>query len=119
MNKAWGREERRGWPSTLPTCTIAALVIAIASVVIIGFYRYLDVWTPLQRLYLAKYFLTSLRTQLGPNELKYQLLAIVTRKGSQLALDDDLILVRLVEVRVDDRGGFFFHQERHRIKAVG
>ena len=93
MNKVWGREESRGWPSTFPTRTIAALVIALASVVLIGCYRYVEVWTPLQRLYLADYFITSLSPELGPNELKYQLLAIVTRKGSQLALDDDLVPV--------------------------
>lgn len=94
MNKDWGREESRGWPSTLPTSTIAALAIAMASVILIACYRYLEVWTPLQRRYLPAYFVTSLSPELGPNELKYDLLTIATRKGSQLALDGDVVPVR-------------------------
>jgi type IV secretory pathway TraG/TraD family ATPase VirD4 len=93
MNKEWGREESRGWPSTLPTCTIVALVIALTSMILIAYYRYVEAWTPLQHLYLPSYFVTSLSPDLGPNKLKYDLLTIVTRNSSQFALDDDVVPV--------------------------
>src|SRR6185437_7324874 len=34
------------------------------------------------------------------------------------ALDDDLILIGLVKMRVDDRSRLLLHEERHRIQAI-
>ena len=94
MNPAWGRAETKGWPSSLPTKTISALVVALASVVLIASYRYVEVWTPLQRLNLPTYFLTSLMPKLGPKANYYQLLVVVNQKQSRLALDNDVLPVR-------------------------
>jgi len=94
MNPEWGRAETKGWPSSLPTKTISALVAALASVVLIAFYRYFEVWTPLQRFNLPPYILTSLMPKLGPTVNYYQLLALVNGKQSRLALDDDVVQVK-------------------------
>jgi hypothetical protein len=106
MNQVWGRAESRGWPSSRPLYTITALVIGLASVFVIGYYRYIKVWTPFERLYLAPYLRSGLVARLGAKAGRYQLL--INRKGGRLALDDEVVPVRTVcrgeHVRPDQRG---------------
>ena len=92
MNQQWGREESAGdWPSDRSVWTIAAFFVALASVGLIGAYRYAREWTPLQKRYLSAYLATdagALR-----KDGRYTLLMAETRKGTELALDEEVVPV--------------------------
>jgi hypothetical protein len=92
MNQKWGREENAGeWPSHRAVWTIAAFLVALASVGAISAYRYARQWTPLQKHYLSAY----LGTDAGAlrKDGRYTLLMAETRKGTELALDEEVTLV--------------------------
>ncbi len=93
MNPVWGRAESQGWPSSRPVYTIAALVVALVSASLVGFYCYSKVWTPLERLYLTRYLRTGLLARLGVKTGSYQLLHVVNRKVSRMALDGEVVPV--------------------------
>jgi Type IV secretion-system coupling protein DNA-binding domain len=92
MNPKWGREESAGdWPSDRSVWTIAAFFVALASVGVIGAYLYARQWTPLQKHYLSAYLATdagALR-----KDGRYTLLMAETRKGTELALDEEVVPV--------------------------
>ena len=52
-------------------------------------YRYVRVWTPLQRHYLLTYAGTPIAGAFR-TDASYTLLTVVTRKGTRLALDDEV-----------------------------
>ena len=90
MKQKWGRTDDAGeFPSDRAVWTIGAFCLALLSVFAIGYYRYMRVWTPLQRHYLTTYVGTpvarALRTDGG-----YTLLMVVTRKGTRIALDSEV-----------------------------
>jgi len=90
MKQKWGREDDAGeFPSDRAVWTIGAFCVALLSVFAIVGYRYMRVWTPLQRHYLTTYVGTpvaaAFRTDGG-----YTLLMVVTRKGTRLALDNEV-----------------------------
>jgi Type IV secretion-system coupling protein DNA-binding domain len=92
MTHHWGRTNAAGmWPNRKPVWTLGLLLIAIASGLGVGGYRYQMTWTPLQRVYLSAY----LRSALAPTFTargRYQLLEVADRSnpGGRLALDEDL-----------------------------
>ena len=56
MKQKWGRMDDAGeFPSDRAAWTIGAFCLALLSVFAIGLYRYMRVWTPLQRHYLTTY----------------------------------------------------------------
>jgi hypothetical protein len=56
MKQKWGREDDAGeFPSDRAVWTIGAFCVALLSAFAIGYYRYMQVWTPLQRHYLLTY----------------------------------------------------------------
>ncbi len=90
MKQKWGREDDAGeFPSDRAVWIIGAFCVALLSVFAIVGYRYMRVWTPLQRHYLTTYVGTpvaaAFRTDGG-----YTLLMVVTRKGTRLALDNEV-----------------------------
>jgi len=90
MKQKWGRPEDAGdFPSDKAVWTIGAFCVALLSVFAIVGYRYMRVWTPLQRHYLTTYVGTpvagAFRTDGG-----YTLLMVVTRKGPRMALDAEV-----------------------------
>jgi hypothetical protein len=90
MKQKWGRTDDAGeFPSDRAAWTIGAFCLALLSVFAIGFYRYMRVWTPLQRHYLTTYVGTpvaeAFRTDGG-----YTLLMVVTRTGTRIALDNEV-----------------------------
>jgi hypothetical protein len=90
MKREWGREGYAGdWPSDRRVWTIAAFFVALLSVVAIYAYRYERVWTPLQRFYLPQYL--SSDSNLRKNSSRYLLLNVVDKKGSRLALDEEVV----------------------------
>jgi hypothetical protein len=65
------------------------LVVAVASLLVIGGYRYAYVWTPVQRLYFSSY----LRSAISARVMRtghYQLLMVTDRRGTRLALDEEV-----------------------------
>jgi len=67
------------------------VLAALASMLAIGAYRYIEVWTPLQRFYFKTYMLTGLRSVGGKAKSRqYELLAVTTKNGSHWASDGEV-----------------------------
>src|SRR5260370_40667708 len=90
MKQKWGREDDAGnFPSDKAAWTIGAFCLALLSVFAIVGYRYMRVWTPLQRHYLLTYAETPVAGAFR-TDASYTLLMVVTRKGARLALDNEV-----------------------------
>jgi hypothetical protein len=73
---------------------------ALASMLAICAYGYIEAWTPLQRFYFKTYILTGLRSIGGmENSGHYELLAVTTKNGSHWASD-----VEVTEARTESGG---------------
>ncbi|MGH9688027.1 MAG: type IV secretion system DNA-binding domain-containing protein [Candidatus Acidiferrales bacterium] len=92
MRTEWGRDERTDWPSTKPVYTIVLLICSVLAGMGVGYARYLWDWTPLQRHYLLTYVGTQIAGAIRQSG-RYTLLEVVTRKGSRLALDNEVVPV--------------------------
>jgi hypothetical protein len=93
MSISWGRTETAGtWPHPKPVRTFATLLLAFVGGGIIGYYSYAKTWTPLERVYLGAYVRSALMAGLGFTATgRYRLLHVVDRKGSRLALDEEVL----------------------------
>ena len=87
----WGRGERTGGPSIRPVYTYALVLISLIATLGIEGFRYKRVWTPLERHYFPDYLGSQIVGVVRDNGW-YTLLQVVTRKGSRLALDSDVVL---------------------------
>jgi hypothetical protein len=87
----WGRGERTGGPSIRPVYTYALVLISFIATLGIEGFRYKQVWTPLERHYFPDYLRSQIVGVVRDNGW-YTLLQVVTRKGSRLALDSDVVL---------------------------
>jgi type IV secretory pathway TraG/TraD family ATPase VirD4 len=66
INQHWGRTGAAGtWPHPKPVYSIAALLVALLAAGASAAYRYAEIWTPLQRLYLAPYLRTALMARIA------------------------------------------------------
>jgi hypothetical protein len=92
---AWGRDGAGAWQNPKPVCTLGALLVAVASTLAFGAYEYQNVWTPLQQAYLGPYVRSVLAGTLTRSG-RYQLLMVVGRHGTHLALDEEIEPVRSV-----------------------
>jgi hypothetical protein len=84
-----------GWRSDGPPVVPRGVWLALALVggVATEAYRYAEIWTPLQRHYLAAYVGSAVAvTSLG----EYDVWQIVDKAGARLALDEDLVSVTTV-----------------------
>src|SRR5258708_36203853 len=90
MRTEWGRDERTDWPGSKPVDHIALLILSVATGAGIECVRYLRDWTPLERHYLLTYVRTETAGTVRQNG-RYTLLEVVTRKGSRLALDSEVV----------------------------
>jgi hypothetical protein len=90
MKQRWGREDDAGeFPSDKSAWTIGALCLALLSVFAIAGYRYMRVWTSLQQHYLTTYVGTPVAGAFRTDGW-YTLLMVVTRKGTRMALDNEV-----------------------------
>jgi len=87
----WGRGARTGGPSIRPVYTYALVLISFIAAVGIQGFRYKRVWTPLERHYFPDYLGSQIVGAVRDNGW-YTLLQVVTRKGSRLALDSDVVV---------------------------
>ena len=91
MRHEWGRADAAGtWPRPKPVWTLALLLVAIVSGAAIGAHRYTTIWTPLQRLYLSSYLRSACASALAFKTGRYRILTVIDRKGSRLALDEEV-----------------------------
>ena len=95
MRREWGRNQYAGeWPNPKPAWMIATLFLAVFSVAAICAYRYVYVLTPLQQFYLKTYIRSGLRAEINLSKAdRYVLLNVVNRRGSRLALDEEVMPV--------------------------
>ncbi|HKV28025.1 MAG TPA: type IV secretion system DNA-binding domain-containing protein [Candidatus Acidoferrales bacterium] len=92
MTQEWGRNHYAGvWPNPKPAWTMVTVLLALASVVAISVYRYAHALTPLQRFYLTTYIRSGIRAEIGFKTGRYVLLDVEDRRGSRLALDEEVI----------------------------
>src|SRR5487761_772879 len=94
MSHEWGRNQFAGeWPNPKPAWTIATVLLAVVSMAAVCSYRYAYVLTPLQKFYLTTFTRTGLRAGIGFRTGHYVLLNVMDKKGSRLALDEEVIPV--------------------------
>jgi len=90
MHMKWGRAMSTGGPSIQPVYTHALVLISFIATLGVQGFRYMRVWTPLERHYLLAY-LGSQVVGIVRDNSSYTLLQVATRKGSRLALDSDVL----------------------------
>ena len=92
MRMEWGREKGAGGLSIQPVYTYVLVLLSIMATLGAQGFRYELVWTPLERHYFGAYSASQIAGVVRDNGW-YTLLQIVTRKGSRLALDSDVVPV--------------------------
>jgi hypothetical protein len=90
MRMAWGREKSAGRLSIQPVYTYVLVLLSIVATLGAHGFRYERVWTPLERHYFGAYSVSQIAGVVRDNGW-YTLLQVVTRKGSRLALDSDVL----------------------------
>jgi hypothetical protein len=90
MRTKWNRAKRTGEPSTQPVYTYVLMLLSILATLGVQGFCYERVWTPLERHYLGAYSASQIAGVVRDNG-RYTLLQVVTRKGSRLALDSDVV----------------------------
>jgi hypothetical protein len=92
MRMAWGRAKSTVEPSIQPVYTYVLVLLSIVATLGTQGFRYERVWTPLERHYFGAYSASQIAGVVRDNGW-YTLLQVVTRKGSRLALDSDVVPV--------------------------
>ena len=85
-----GRAKSTDGPSIPPVYIYALVLLSLLATLGIEGFRYIRVWTPLQRHYLHAY-LGSEIAEVFRDDGWYTLLHVVTQKGTRLALDSDVV----------------------------
>jgi hypothetical protein len=88
----WGRAKSKVRPSIQPVYTYLLVFLSIVATLGTQGLRYERVWTPLERHYFGAYSASLIAGVVRDNGW-YTLLQVVTRKGSRLALDNDVVPV--------------------------
>jgi type IV secretory pathway TraG/TraD family ATPase VirD4 len=96
MSYEWGRAPEAGkWQRAAPVWFMSMLVLAMASGIAVWLVRQTIVWTPLQRFYLSAYARSSVASSLGIRTGRYRVLLMENRRGSRLAIDDEIVPIAL------------------------
>jgi hypothetical protein len=90
MRTKWDRAKRTGEPSIQPVYTYVLALLSIVTTLGTQGFRYQRVWTPLERHYFRAYLVSQIVGFVHENGW-YTLLRVITRKGSRLALDSDVV----------------------------
>lgn len=92
MSHEWRqRRSASEWSSRHPALTWMWVLVVFASMLAICTYRYIAVWTPLQRFYFTTYIRSGLRrATTSARTGQYELLAVTTKNGGHWASDSEL-----------------------------
>ena len=90
MRTQWGRAKSTAGPSVQPVYTYALAFLSVVATLGVQGFRCERVWTPLERHYFGAYLASQIVGVVRDNGW-YTLLQVVTRKGSRLALDSDVV----------------------------
>ena len=94
MNYEWGRASEAGkWQRAVPVWFISVVLVAVVSGIGVWWVRQTLVWTPLQQYYLSAYARSALASWLAIQTGRYRLLLVETRRGSRLAIDEEVVPV--------------------------
>jgi len=92
VSHKWRPDRRaREWPNRHPVWAWVPVFMALASMLAICTYRYIAVWTPLQRFYFITYVRSGLRSATTfARTGQYELLAVATKNRSHWACDGEV-----------------------------
>ena len=92
MNYEWGRAPEAGkWQRAMPVWFMSVILLALASGIAVWWVRQTVVGTPLQQFYLSAYARSALASSLAIRTGRYRLLLIENRRGSRLAIDEEVV----------------------------
>jgi hypothetical protein len=92
MSYEWGRAAEAGrWQRAVPVWFMSVILLALASGIGVWWVRQTVVWTPLQRFYLSAYTRSALASSLAIQTGRYRLLLMDNRRGSRLAIDEEVV----------------------------
>ncbi len=96
MTYEWGRAPEAGrWQRAMPVWFLSLLVLALAGGVGLWLFRQTFIWTPLQQFYLSVYARSAVASSLGIQTGRYRVLLMENRRGSRLAIDDEVAPITL------------------------
>jgi hypothetical protein len=88
----WGRAAEAGrWQRDVPVWLLSTILIAVAIGMGMCWVRQEFVWTPLQQFYLSAYARSALASSLAIRSGRYRLLLMENRRGTRLAIDDEVV----------------------------
>ena len=92
MNYEWGRAPEAGrWQRAVPVWLMSVMLMAVASGGGMWWVRQTLFWTPLQQFYLSAYVRSALASSLALRTGRYRLLLMENRRGTRLAIDEEII----------------------------
>jgi type IV secretory pathway TraG/TraD family ATPase VirD4 len=92
MSYEWGRTAEAGkWQRAVPVWFISVISLALASGIGVWWIRQTFVWTPLQQFYLSAYARSAMASSLAIQTGRYRLLLMDNRRGSRLAIDEEVV----------------------------
>jgi type IV secretory pathway TraG/TraD family ATPase VirD4 len=92
MSYEWGRAAEAGkWQRAVPVWFMSVILLALASGIGVWWVRQTFVWTPLQQFYLSAYTRSALASSLAIRTGRYRLLLMENRRGSRLAIDEEVV----------------------------
>jgi type IV secretory pathway TraG/TraD family ATPase VirD4 len=92
MSYEWGRAAEAGkWQRVMPVWFTGVIVLALASGIGVWWVRQMFVWTPLQQFYLSAYTRSAMASSLAIQTGRYRLLLMDNRRGSRLAIDEEVV----------------------------
>jgi type IV secretory pathway TraG/TraD family ATPase VirD4 len=92
MNCEWGRAPEAGkWQRAVPVWFMSVILLALASGIGAWWVRQALAWTPLQQFYLSAYVRSAIASSLAIQTGQYRLLLMENRRGSRLAIDEEVV----------------------------
>lgn len=92
MSYEWGRAPEAGkWQRAMPVWFMSVILVAVVSGIGVWWVRQTFVWTPLQQFYLSAYARSALASSLAIRTGRYRLLLMENRRGSRLAIDEEVV----------------------------
>jgi len=92
MSYEWGRAAEAGkWQRAVPVWSMSVSLLALASGIGVWWVRQMFVWTPLQQFYLSAYTRSAMASSLAIQTGRYRLLLMDNRRGSRLAIDEEVV----------------------------